>query len=359
MDCLFNYGNPPIVKEKTRASLQIKNLMKRSISILSIVILTGCNSDKLSVASFNDRGSVGFSIISHIPPLILKYPIRMIVLGNHIIVADYQRDTLFNDINGKGELSRFGVQGRGPGEFLDGYGLAFLSDSSFIIGDQGHRKITFYKILDENITKYREVDVPWVNNVFPYDEDIIVTNGQEPFDKNYGVLDLSLGKAYSYIDFPATVSNDKIPERLKRSMNYNHIVRKPGSNRFVSFRASQFLVDIMDLNANELVLMRRLKYDQYQWDEKGVNSEPPNTPYLNSLSGGRITGSSSRIFICYANGSQEERSWNLLTFNWEGEPENRYRLPFVPYCIFSTPDGMLYCLATIEMEYRIVILNLI
>jgi hypothetical protein len=332
--------------------------MKNSLLILSIVILAGCNVDKPSVAYFKDRGTAEYTLMSQIPPLILKHPIRMISLGNQIIISDFQRDTLFYHINENGEVSKFGVQGRGPGEFSDGYGLALLSDSSFIVGDRGHGKISFFRIDNRGINKYKEVSIPWVNNVFPYNEDCIVTNGQAPFEKNYGVLDLRSGTVSSYIDFPSQESDEELPEPIKRRMNYNHIIRKPYSNRFVSFRASQFLIDVIDLNAKELVLVRRTKYDQYQWDEKGASSDAPNAPYLNSLSGGRIAGSLSSIFICYANGSQEDRAWNLLTFNWEGEPHSRYKLPFSPYCIFATPEGTLYCLATIEMEYRIVILNL-
>jgi hypothetical protein len=332
--------------------------MKNSLLILSIVILAGCNVDKPSVANFTDRGTAEYTLMSQIPPLILKHPIRMIALGNQIIISDFQRDTLFYHINENGELSKFGIQGRGPGEFTNGYGLALLSDSSFIIGDRGHGNISYFRITTEGINKYREVSVPLVYNVFPYDEDIIVTNGQEPFEKNYGVLDLRTGTVSSYIDFPTQESDEDLPEPIKRRMDYNHIIRKPHTNRFVSFRASQFLIDVMDLNAKELVLVRRTKYDQYHWDENGASSVAPNTPYLNSLSGGRIAGSSSNIFICYQNESQLDRTWNLLTFNWEGKPQSRYKLPFSPYCISATPEGTLYCLATIEMEYRVVIVNL-
>jgi len=233
-----------------------------------------------------------------------------------------------------------------------------LSDSSFIIGDRGHGNISYFRITSDGINKYREVSVPLVYNVFPYDEDIIVTNGQEPFEKNYGVLDLRAGTVSSYIDFPVQESDEELPEAFKGRMNYNHIIRKPNSNRFVSFRASQFLIDVMDFNAKELLLVRRTKYEEYQWDEMEENSNSPNTAYLNSLTGGRIAGSSSNIFICYQNESQEDSTWNLLTFNWNGEPESRYKLPFAPYCISATPDGKLYCIATIEMEYRIVQLKL-
>jgi hypothetical protein len=332
--------------------------MKNSLLILSIVILIGCNVDNPSVANFEDRGTVEYTLLSQIPPLILKHPIRMIALGNQIIISDFQRDTLFYHINENGELSKFGIQGRGPGEFLTGYGLAILSDSSFIVGDRGHGSISYFRISTEAIDMYREVSVPLVYNVFPYDEDIIVTNGQEPFEKNYGVLDLRSGTASSYIDFPIQESEEELPEPIKGRMNYNHIIKKPHSNRFVSFRASQFLIDVMDLNAKELVLVRRTRYDQYLWDQTEENSTTPNTAYLNSLTGGRIAGSRANIFICYQNESPEDRAWNLLTFNWEGEPQSRYKLPFAPYCIFATPEGTLYCLATIEMEYRIVILNL-
>lgn len=332
--------------------------MKRFLLILTTVILMGCNSENTSIAIFEDRGTLDYTLMSHIPILILKYPIRMIVLDDQFIIADFQRDTLFNYINEKGEFSKFGVQGRGTGEFIDGYGLAQLSDSSFIIGDRGNKKLTFFRLVSGNIIKDKEVKTPWVNNIFPYDEDIIVTNGQEPFEKNYGVLDLRTGQSYSYIDFPIPETEEERRDPLIQRMNYNHIVRKPDSNRFVSFRASKLLIDVMDLNDKELVLVRRTKYEQYQWEENEGNSNSPNTASLNSLSGGRITGSSSNIFICYKSKSPDDKSWNLLTFNWDGEPESRYKLPFVPYCTSATPDGKLYCIATIEMEYRIVQLKL-
>lgn len=127
--------------------------MKSLLLIISTVILIGCNSENTSTANFEDRGTLEYTLMSHIPILILKYPIRMIVLDDQFIISDFQRDTLFNYINEKGELSKFGVQGRGTGEFIDGYGLAQLSDSSFIIGDRGNKKLTFFKLDSGNIIK--------------------------------------------------------------------------------------------------------------------------------------------------------------------------------------------------------------
>jgi len=322
--------------------------------ILASIILTGCRSEKTFLETFELKSDATYSLICHVPALILSHPIRMIVLDNQFIIADFEGDTLFTFANKEGESFRFGIQGRGPGEYVDGYGLAMLSDSSFIISDRALKRISFYKIASEMVLKYNEVIVPSAYNIFPYDENLMVTNGQEPFDKNYGVLDLLGDTAYSYIDFPLSTTNDEIPEFAKQRMFYSHIVKKPGSNRFVSFKASQLIVDVMDLNNEELVLVDRRVFAQFQWDKDGNRYSPQSNESLNAITGSRITGSISNIFICYQDLSREDKSWNLLTFTWEGIPQNRNELPFIPYCIFSTPDGTLYCITTIEMEYRIV-----
>ncbi|MGV8096507.1 MAG: BF3164 family lipoprotein [Mangrovibacterium sp.] len=328
--------------------------MKRYLVITLILLFFGCKKREIPfIENFNDKGNAVFTEIDNIPELVLYYPIRLLKIQNSFIISDYKGEKVFTVVNESGKSFQFGNRGRGPNEFIDGYGLALLTDTSFVIFDRMLKMVSFFEVKNDTVFCYnRKTKIPAINNVFPYNDSIFVTNGSVPFAKNYGVLDLSKNVAYSYIDYPK-ISKGKLSEQAKQRAYYSHIVRKPNSNRFVAFKASHYIIDVMDLEGTKLKLRERKIFAHNKWEMSKNIPVPGVRGTLNRITA-KIAGSDSAIFVCYKIQENNRSQWCILTFDWGGNPKNRYNIPFVPYAIASGDNSTLYCITLMGEKYELV-----
>ncbi|MCK9413570.1 MAG: BF3164 family lipoprotein [Prolixibacteraceae bacterium] len=323
--------------------------------ILLILSLVGCKKKEVPfIDNFSDKGKVPYSVIENLPNFIMYYPIRMLMIKNMLIVADYKGNKIFTLFNlESGKSFQFGNQGHGPNDFIDGYGLAPLTDTSFVVFDRMVKKVSFFRVENDTVFCYKKSNIPAINNVFPFNDSIFVTNGNYPFDKNFGVVDLSKDTLYSCIDYPS-ITKDKLSAQAKQRAYYSHIVRKPNSNRFVAFKASHHIIDVMDLTNNELKLIERRIFIHNEWKMSRNIPVPSVRGTLNRFTA-MLAGSDNRIFACYKIKDEDNKSqWSILTFDWDGNPQNRYDIPFIPYAFTSTNDSTLYSIALIGKEYKLV-----
>lgn len=321
-------------------------------AIILILLFGGCKKEIPFIDNFNDKGNITFSVIDSIPELVLYYPIRLLRIQNSFIISDYKGEKIFTFLHKSGNSFQFGNRGKGPNEFIDGYGLAPLSDTTFVIFDRMLKKVSFFRANQDTVFCYKKMNIPAINNVFPFNDSIFATNGNAPFDKNYGVLDLFKDTAYSYIDYPK-ISKGKLPEQAKQRAYYSHIVRKPNSNRYVAFKASHYIIDVMDLEGTKLKLRERRIFTQNPWEISKNIPVPGVRGSLNRITA-TITGSDNKIFVCYKIQKSNKSQWCILTFDWEGNPIDKYNIPFVPYAITNSEDSALYCIALIGEEYKII-----
>lgn len=327
-------------------------MKKKCLAIILISIFFGCKKEIPFIDNFNDKGNATFVVIDSIPEFVLYHPIRLLKVQNSFIISDYKGEKIFTVLHKSGNNFQFGNRGRGPNEFIDGYGLAPLTDTTFVVFDRMLKKVSFFEVNQDTVLCYRRKDIPAINNVFPFNDSIFVTNGNAPFEKNYGVLDISKNTVYSYIDYPK-ISKGKLPGQAKQRAYYSHIVRKPNSNRYVAFKASHYIIDIMDLKGTRLKLRERKTFAHNSWEMSRNVPVPGVRGSLNRISA-KIAGSDNGIFVCYKIQENNKSQWSILTFDWEGNPKNRYNIPFIPYAIASSVDSRLYCIALIGEEYKLI-----
>jgi len=281
--------------------------------------------------------------------------VRILKIENLFIISDFKGEKIFSVVNESGNSFQFGNRGRGPNEFIDGYGLAPLTDTTFVIFDRMLKRDSFFKVENDTVFCYKKSNIPAINNIFPYNDSIFVTNGNAPFNKNYGIVDLSLDTAYSFIDYPSKLSN-KLPEQARQRTYYSHIVKKPNSNRFVAFKASHYIIDIMELNNKKLELVERKIFSHHDWKMSKNIPVPGVRGTLNCFTA-KIAGSDNKIFACYKVQKGNKSNWSILTFDWNGNPKNKYDIPFTPFAITSINDSMVYCIALIGEEYKLIKIN--
>lgn len=316
--------------------------------------MVGCKKKEVPfIDYFTDKGEVTYSVIKNLPDLIMYYPIRMLMFRNMLIVADYKGNKIFTVFNLKsGNGFQFGNQGRGPNDFIDGYGLAPLTDTTFVVFDRMVKKVSFFEVKNDTVFCYKKSDIPAINNIFPFNDSIFVTNGNYPFDKNYGVVDLSKDTLYSCIDYPS-ISKDKLSAQAKQRAYYSHIVRKPNSNRYVAFKASHYIIDVMDLEGTNLRLLERKTFVLNKWEMSKNIPVPGVRGTLNRFTA-MLAGTNNQIYACYKIQEANKEQWSILSFDWDGNPKNRFEIPFIPYTITSVNDSTLYCIALIGEEYKLV-----
>lgn len=326
--------------------------MKKYIYILSFSFLIFTNCEKKAtpfIDLFQENMNFEYEMIENLPEVFLYHPIRKIVVKDFIIIADFKTKKIFHVINKKtGDYFQFGDKGRGPHEFTDGYGLTNLSDTSFIVFDRMKEKVSFFSVIKESIEMYHEINVPNVNNIIPYSETLFITNGNFHFEKNYGVIDIDQNKVSDYIDYPEGDGNS-IRENSRKY--HTHLVRKPLSSRFIGIKSRHYMFDIIEINdEKELNLIERKIYEDFKWEKSDTSPLPTNRP-LNIFAASKISVSNERIFVCYQ--ANAEKEWFLLTFDWDGNPLDKYIIPFTPYTITSTNDSTLYSVGVFEDDYKL------
>ena len=330
--------------------------MKTKIcSIISIVFLSGCTQELPFIELFEDNGSASYSIVENSPDFIMRHPVRMIKVENLFIMADFKGDMIFTVFNHEtGNSYRFGNRGRGPDDFNDGYGLQYLTDTTFFIFDRILQRVSFFNVNKDNILCYRKASIPLILNITPYNDSIFITNGNPPFEGNYGVLNLNNSEIKSFIDYPSGLHDD-LPDFIRCRIYYSHIVNKPGTNRFVAFKNSHHIIDILDYREMKLELIERKIFHHRKWETTGRGPIPVDKNPLYVFTAPKITGSDNRIFVCYQNPEiNEEDNWQILTFDWNGNPLSKYSIPFAPYVITSVNDSTIYSMALIGDAYRLV-----
>jgi hypothetical protein len=330
--------------------------MKTKIwSLILIIFLSGCNQKSPFIELFEDKGSACYSIVKNSPDFIIRHPLRMIKVGSLFIISDFSGDQIFTVFNiYTGNTYRFGNRGRGPDNFNDGYGLLSFTDTTFFIFDRVLQRISFFNVKKDILLCYKKFSIPLVLNVTPYNDSTFITNGNPPFKGNYGVLDLNNSKIKSYIDYPSGLHDD-LPDFIRSRIYYSHIVNKPGTSRFVSFKNSHHIIDILDYEEMKLKLAERKIFHHRKWETAGRGVNPSDKNRRNIFTAPRITGSDNRIFACYQDPKIDEGDdWHILTFDWNGNPLGRYSIPFDPYVITSVDDSTLYSLSLIGKEYRLV-----
>lgn len=326
--------------------------MKKLVRLLFVCFfIIGCSKNEVPfVDLFQDNANLEFYLIDNAPDLMIHYPIRKLIVQDLIIVSDFKTDKIFHVINIKsGHYFQFGDRGRGPNEFTDGYGLASFTDTSFIVFDRMKEKISFFYVINDSIEIYQEIEVPRVNNVVPFSESLFVTNGIFPFEKNYGVIDVKQNKTYSYIDYP--MHDDSFLGNQRKY--YTHLVRKPSSKRLIGIKASHYMVDVLNLNDDEhLSLIDRKIYGHFEWEMN--NGIPvPRDGNRNMFTAPGITGSDEKVFVCYQINNGDNQNWVLLTFDWDGNPLEKYPIPFTPYSVTSIDDSTLYFTGLFDEDYKL------
>lgn len=323
---------------------------------LLCLLIFGCNTDEVFLSHFTDEGILSYSLVEELPDFVNAYPLRMIKSGNVYIISFYKGDKVFAYIDIESRKGfQFGVRGRGPGEFNDGYGLASLSDSTFIVYDRVLKKVSYFKLENDTVHNYYETNVPAIYNVYPYNDSVFVTNGNIPFDKNYGVLDVSNKTTYSYIDFPPT--NAETPKPFQLRAYYSHLVRRPNSNTYMSFKSSHHIIDILRLDNLTLHLEDRKIFYQYDW-EYSNNIPVPSVSGTLHLFTARIAGSENHVFACYQIPNDETSKWCLLSFDWKGNPCKRYSIPFKPYTLVCANDTTVYTIGINSEKYNLIEFNI-
>ena len=323
-------------------------------SITLVIFLSGCNQELPFLKLFEDKGSVSYSIVKNSPDFIMRHPVRMIKVGSLFIISDFSGDQIFTVFNiDTGDTYRFGNRGRGPDDFTDGYGLQSFSDTTFFIFDRVLRRISFFKVQKDKISCYKKLSIPLVLNVTPYNDSIFITNGNPPFEGNYGVLDLNNSMVESYIDYPSGLHDD-LPDFIRSRIYFSHIENKPNTNRFVAFKNSHHIIDILDYMKMELKLAERKIFHHRKWEAAGRGANPSDNNRRYIFTAPRITSSDNRIFACYQNPQIDEGDdWHILTFDWNGNPLGRYSIPFDPYVITSVDDSTIYSVALVDEEFRL------
>ncbi len=326
----------------------------KNITILLFLsfFLTNCSKRETPfIDLFQKNDNLKYTLIDNLPELFLYHPIRMLIVKDLIIIADFKTNKIFHVINIKNShYFQFGDKGRGPNELTDGYGLTSLSDTSFIVFDRRKEKVFFFSVIEDSVKMYQEIEVPQINNIVSYSESLFVTNGNFPFEKNYGVIDLKQNKVSSYIDYPGR--DNEIFEGNQRKY-YTHLIRKPSSFRFMGIKANHYIFDILELNIEgHLNLIDRKIYRHFDWEM--LNGSPlPLDGNLNIFRAPRISASKERVFLCFQTDNEENQDWVLLTFDWDGNPLEKYTIPFIPYTITNVDDSTLYSVGLFGVDYKL------
>lgn len=315
-----------------------------SILILSFVLLSGaCTSNGESIDDFSDVRTIECydSLYSD------KYDplgsIREIAVADSVIVLQNSGfDYHFAFINAKtGSLiTKWGKEGRGPGEYLRiGAGFSISASQLFFL-DAMKKEINYLplsNILNGTDLAVKSIPYPYTGDfrpkyIVPLNDKKIVVGGLK--EGRFGILDAENDIEACLFDYPFDFP--EIQGIFRGSVFQSKIKSNEKRNRFIIMT---LVSDIFEIYENTDTGVRRVYISSFEDIPKIIEKPRPGVThridYNNSRAGlMRLATSDDLICLTYSSESDIKASQNdkssdeILCFDWDGKKIRKYILPF-------------------------------
>ena len=317
---------------------------------LFLLVLTSCNSLTTKIDDFD--------IVEEITSYDSIYsdkenPFGMITdmnIQNNVIVTSHRVDEYkysFIDVSSGSLLTRWGKKGNAPDDFLD-FGNGFILNDSLLIFLDRMKKTINYVSCQDILNKKDSLRI--IREKYPYITDfrpmqLCLVNGYKIFagafkDGLFGAINPHDSILNNTISYPFSV---KPIEGIYRGNVFQSKIKScSGSNRFVV----QFLSsDVFEIFQIDDTIISQVATSSF--------SNPPVFTQVNGRYGldynkciagfMHMVVSKDLIYFLYSSlGDNDVESSNeILCFNWNGEKEKKYILPF-PINIFCVDDVYIY-----------------
>lgn len=285
----------------------------------------------------------------------------MILLDNKLIGIDFSMDTCFyilDTINYN--LTRFGIRGQGPDEFLSPVSLQYLDKSTFGSYDIMSKLYNEIKLLSDNTFKIKRY--PKTSEQLSFSFRSIKTNSNKfikiaPYPQNMFLITDSLDKKINSIyEFPYKNADEKKIKNHLRAMAYQgEILSNPSRNKMIYTSSVGNIIHFYEIKGNSLNLLKKIEtaYPDYITEEKNGGFGAPLrsknvVSYICSYTTDHFayflySGKTIKEFI---NEGSMYCGDNLLVYDWDGNLVKNIKLdiPCQYFCI-SNDDKSMWAIA--------------
>lgn len=322
-------------------------------NLIFIFLFFACNSKYQNeydfLENFENRKIDSVSIIDTTDYIVDFIP-SMIKLKNYLVFSQFTGDTIFTCIDLLSEEKfNFGVRGRGKNEFSEGYGLEKINDSTMFIFDRVFSRLILMEIDSDSIIFKQNLKVsPFMLDVHYGNDSLYFVTATGNLEKNYGIYNVNKDEVIPYIDYPKGI-NDHLSEMGKSRIYYSHIVRKPGSLIFAAFKDKHHIVDILKIEDDSLVLVKRRIFSHFKWFFKNKICKPIDENAPRRVFTSKLLALQNYICALY-----KVKDLNyIMVFDWLGTPLYSYEIPY--HLIgFTGDENFLYGIAAIGEKYHLV-----
>lgn len=302
------------------------------------------------LTKFKDMGEVKYTIIDT-ADILVDYIPRMLKMGHYLVYSKHADDTLFSAINLEtNKTINFGVRGRGPREFIDGYGLKKKDDSTMFVFDRVLQRISFLKLKSDSVVFLHSINIKGtLFDLSPFNDSISIANGGGDYKKNYLVYNMNNCKSTGFIDYPGSCNND-IKDRGKHHIYYSFMIKHPSKNIYAAFKDKQPILDIMGVENDSLFLIKRNMFGHYKWDTKKGTLLPERTDIPYRFFSAKLVATPEHLCALY----REKPIYYFLVFDWNGKPLYRYTSPYTVVSFVGDTFSQLYAIVSMNEKYHLV-----
>ncbi len=328
-----------------------------AIFFVIAIVFCGCKgiNDRDVVIREFPKESLLSSEIIYVPPVLLS-PENMVIYGNHMLVLDSRKDTLFSifELPSCRFLGGAGLKGRGPGEFsiADARSLTADKDGIFLFDGGGANQIKRIHIVDDKLSFETSA---YIKSLTPVNGFLDLGNDEicyAPYDvdmKNdleYVIMNIKDGSVKEVSPYPGLTNN--YANGVERMFAYlkNGVV-KPDKSRFASFYVRFKFLRIHDAEGEVL-------------KNVNVEIEPYNKTYDSDYTkrfiayGSYPKATDKYIYVFCANRYADDLPagrTELQIWDWDGMPVAKYVLDQRLDCFaISERDGLLYAINNLEED---------
>ena len=153
-------------------------------------------------------------------------------------------------------------------------------------------------------------------------DSIYFVTGTGNLEKNYALYNRNSKMLRPFISYPKGV-NDNLTLNGKSRIYYSHIVRHPGMKKYMAFKDKHHIIDILEIKNDSLILVKRNIFTHFKWKMVSGVYRPSEKGTPNRVFTSKLVGLSKYVCALY----KQDHSEFILTFDWDGNPLNSYKLP--------------------------------
>ena len=277
---------------------------------------------------------------------VLLNPIDITATGNHLIVANMHKDTIFDvfDLQSLGYLYSDLIYGGGPNDMSRFRWIRPWEENEFYTVGLGIPLITKINVGEEKMTVTGNQLVQWdrdiCQNIYPLEDDqYLIQPGKK--EGEWCLYDMSSGEV---TDIPALPFKEDEPEEKNLVKTFQNrtaqVAVHPGKNRIAFFYYKFPYMRLFDFKG-QIVKEGCV----------GKKITDPSTCYNKEMGYySKCVYTDSRIVVRYIPEDQQEGTTYFQVWDWDGNLLSRFEVQDMFYLFALSPDGKTLYAAKIDND---------